>query len=81
MRIATVEAILDQNKGEIADMKALRVLDPFLVKSQTVKTAIEAATMLLRIDDIVSGMAPVNAGPQQSMAADDHDDETVPSYS
>jgi len=67
---------IDGNKGEIADMKALRVLDPFLVKSQTVKTAIEAATMLLRIDDIVSGMAPVNAGPQQSMAADDHDDET-----
>ena len=31
--------------------------EPFAVKSQTIKTAIEAACMLLRIDDIVSGMS------------------------
>ena len=71
---------IDGNIGEITDMKALKVLDPFLVKTQTIKTAIEAATMLLRIDDIVSGMAPTSAGGGgQSMAADDQDDETVSS--
>lgn len=72
---------IDGNAGEIRDMKELGILDPFLVKTQTVKTAIEAATMLLRIDDIVSGMAPVSRGPQQGggggQAEDhDHDQET-----
>jgi len=48
---------IDGNKGELADMKDLKVWDPYLVKSQTLKTAIEAACMLLRIDDIHSGMS------------------------
>jgi T-complex protein 1 subunit gamma len=43
--------------GELADMKALGVWEPAAVKVQTAKTAIEAAGMLLRIDDIVSGIA------------------------
>lgn len=43
-------------KGCIADMRELGIWDTFQVKSQTIKTAIESACMLLRIDDIVSGM-------------------------
>lgn len=38
-------------------MKELGVWEPYAVKVQTYKTAIEAATMLLRIDDIVSGVS------------------------
>jgi T-complex protein 1 subunit gamma len=38
-------------------MKALGIWEPLAVKEQTIKTAIESATMLLRIDDIVSGMS------------------------
>lgn len=38
-------------------MKALGVWEPLAVKSQTIKTAIESATMLLRIDDILSGLS------------------------
>ena len=37
-------------------MKELDVYDPIAVKLQTFKTSIEAACMLLRIDDIVSGI-------------------------
>ena len=37
-------------------MRELGVWDTFEVKTQTMKTAIESAGMLLRIDDIVSGM-------------------------
>ena len=37
-------------------MKELGVWEPLLVKTQTIKTAIESATLLLRIDDIVSGL-------------------------
>jgi len=47
---------VDGNKGELADMSQLQIWDPFQVKAQTVKTAIEAGSMLLRIDDILSGM-------------------------
>ncbi len=38
-------------------MKELGVWEPLAVKVQTIKTAVESATLLLRIDDIVSGMS------------------------
>ncbi|XP_068741405.1 T-complex protein 1 subunit gamma-like [Montipora capricornis] len=41
--------------GEITDMNELGVWDTYSVKAQTLKTAIETAMLLLRIDDIVSG--------------------------
>ena len=41
--------------GELVDMKEYGVWEPFSVKVQTIKTAIESACMILRIDDIVSG--------------------------
>jgi T-complex protein 1 subunit gamma len=47
---------IDGNKGVIANMKELDIWDPVAVKMQTYKTAIESACMLLRIDDVVSGM-------------------------
>jgi T-complex protein 1 subunit gamma len=48
-------------------MKELGVWEPYQVKVQTVKTSIEAATLLLRIDDIVSGLKKRDAlGPGQS---------------
>ena len=43
--------------GSIVDMKELGVWEPLAVKAQTIKTAVESATLLLRIDDIVSGMS------------------------
>eukprot|EP00276_Gloeochaete_wittrockiana_P008833 CAMPEP_0184656178 /NCGR_PEP_ID=MMETSP0308-20130426/15879_1 /TAXON_ID=38269 /ORGANISM="Gloeochaete witrockiana, Strain SAG 46.84" /LENGTH=507 /DNA_ID=CAMNT_0027093165 /DNA_START=278 /DNA_END=1801 /DNA_ORIENTATION=+ len=48
---------IDGFKGVPADMKELGVWEPFAVKAQTLKTAIECASMLLRIDDIVSGIS------------------------
>jgi len=47
---------IDGHKGVVADMAELGIWEPFLVKSQTIKTAIESACMLLRIDDIHSGI-------------------------
>jgi len=47
---------IEGTKGDLADMKKENIWDTYLTKSQTIKTAIEAATMLLRIDDIVSGI-------------------------
>ena len=51
---------IDGEKGTIVDMKALGVWDPYAVKVQSIKTAVESATMLLRIDDIVSGLSKKN---------------------
>jgi len=46
---------IDGEKGGLADMTTLGVWEPFPVKAQTLKTAVESAAMLLRIDEIVSG--------------------------
>mmetsp|Transcript_4341 Transcript_4341/g.11045 ORF Transcript_4341/g.11045 Transcript_4341/m.11045 type:complete len:594 (-) Transcript_4341:35-1816(-) len=43
--------------GELVDMDELNMWEPFTVRTQTIKTAIESAAMLLRIDDIVSGVS------------------------
>jgi len=66
---------IDGKKGELADMKELGIWDTFLVKSQTVKTAIESACMLLRIDDIVSGMSKQQE-EHPAAQLDDQDQET-----
>jgi len=48
--------------GRIADMAEEGIWDPYSVKVQSLKTAIESACMILRIDDVVSGTkkAPTN---------------------
>jgi len=73
---------IDGNTGKITDMKELGVWEPYAVKVQTIKTAVESACMLLRIDDIVSGMskkssgggAPPPSGPQ-TMGDDDENND------
>lgn len=47
---------INGNTGKIENVKNLNVFDTLSVKQQTLKTAIESACMLLRIDDIVSGV-------------------------
>ena len=47
---------VDGVTGKVTSSEELGVWEPFQVKTQTIKTAVEAACMLLRIDDIVSGM-------------------------
>ncbi len=43
--------------GKIADMLADNIIEPLRVKQQVIKSATEAASMLLRIDDVVSSKA------------------------
>jgi len=47
---------IDGNLGKVADMREAKVWEPVAVKLQTFKTAIESSCMLLRIDDVVSGI-------------------------
>jgi T-complex protein 1 subunit gamma len=68
---------IDGNKGTVADVKELGITDTFAVKKQTLRTAIEAAAMMLRIDDIISGLSKKQRGGGGGPAAHDApDDET-----
>ena len=49
-----VWAGIDVFEGKVADMKEREVAEPVLVKEQMVKAAVEAASMLLRIDDVIA---------------------------
>jgi len=46
---------IDGISGDMVDIEQLGIWEPYSVKVQTIKTAIESACMILRIDDIVSG--------------------------
>jgi len=60
---------IDGNSGKVVDMKQLGVWDPYAVRLQTINTAVESACLLLRIDDIVSGLKKKDKlGPGQSKA-------------
>jgi thermosome len=45
---------VDVFEGKIKDMRDLEVYEPVAVKKQTIKSATEAATMILRVDDVIA---------------------------
>ncbi len=45
---------VDVYSGKIEDMKKLGVVEPLRVKTQAIKSAAEAAIMILRIDDVIA---------------------------
>lgn len=65
---------INGNTGKIEDMEVADIWDPVSVKVQTYKTAIESACMLLRIDDIVSGIKkPADKGGRKAEDSDEND--------
>jgi chaperonin GroEL (HSP60 family) len=40
--------------GEVVDMMEENVLEPLAVKEQAIKSAVEVASMILRIDDVIA---------------------------
>ncbi|CAL9729110.1 T-complex protein 1 subunit gamma [Monosporozyma unispora] len=47
---------IDGDQGKITDMVEYGIWEPEVIKQQSIKTAIESACLLLRVDDIVSGV-------------------------
>lgn len=47
---------IDGDTGKVVDMREYGVWEPAAIKLQSIKTAIESACLLLRVDDIVSGV-------------------------
>jgi chaperonin GroEL (HSP60 family) len=55
---------VDVFNSKVGDMKKADVYEPLSVKKQILKSATEAATMILKIDDVIaSGKAKMPAGP------------------
>jgi len=50
-------------EGKTADMWKMNVIEPLRVKKQVIKSAVEAVTMLLRVDDVIASKSP---GPMPS---------------
>jgi T-complex protein 1 subunit gamma len=63
--------------GDLADMNTFGIWEPAAVKLQTVKTAVESACMLLRIDDIVSGCSQKGKQQQAAPVREDEDQPQV----
>jgi thermosome len=45
---------IDVFSGKVRDMRELDVYEPLIVKKQMIKSATEAATMILKIDDVIA---------------------------
>lgn len=45
---------IDVFSGKVKDMRKLNVIEPLRVKQQVIKSASEAASMILRIDDVIA---------------------------
>jgi len=49
---------VDVFTGNVADMQKMGIIEPLSVKEQAIKSASEAASMILRIDDVISSSKP-----------------------
>ena len=55
---------IEVHEGKVKNMKAVGVFEPLAVKKQIIKSATEAATMILKIDDIIAaGKMKAPPGP------------------
>lgn len=59
---------IDGENGKVVDMNEYGVWEPEAIKLQSIKTAIESSCLLLRVDDIVSGVRQGGAGASQGGA-------------
>lgn len=57
---------IDGEAGKVTDMKSQKVYEPMSVKTQMIKSASEAASMILKIDDVIASSKmrpPPRGGP------------------
>ena len=62
---------VDGDTGAVVDMKEYGVWEPEAVKLQSIKTAVESACLLLRVDDICSAKSAKQAGGNMGGGGDD----------
>ena len=54
---------VDVRNAKVADISKLDIVEPLVVKEQIIKSATEAASMLLRIDDVIASSKSGGGGP------------------
>jgi len=54
---------IDIFEGKVTDLSKSNIYEPVVVKEQAVKSATEAVTMILKIDDVIAAGKPREAGP------------------
>ncbi|MCX8154205.1 MAG: thermosome subunit, partial [Candidatus Bathyarchaeota archaeon] len=58
---------IEVSTGKIKNMLDLQVLEPLRVKQQVIKSATEAANMILKIDDLISVKGSESKAPSHGM--------------
>lgn len=56
---------VDVLNGKISDMYKIDVIEPTLVKKQVIKSSVEAASMILKIDDVIAASKIETKGPEK----------------
>ena len=64
---------LDVFSGDVQDMMKMGVIEPLKIKTQAIKSAAEAAEMILRIDDVISSSGSKGGAPPMPSGGKDLD--------
>ncbi len=71
---------VDVNESKVADLKERGILEPVGVKIQVIKSAAEAAGMILKIDDVIAAAKSSAGGAGGPKGKDEGDDEGSGDY-
>ncbi len=71
---------VDVNESKVADLKERGILEPLGVKVQVIKSASEAAGMILKIDDVIAAAKSSPGGQGGPKGKDEGDDEGSSDY-
>src|SRR5712691_1376339 len=71
---------VDVNESKVADLKERGILEPVGVKVQVIKSASEAAGMILKIDDVIAAAKSSAGGAGGPKGKDEGDDEGSSDY-
>ena len=71
---------VDVNESKVADLKERGILEPLGVKVQVIKSAAEAAGMILKIDDVIAAAKSSAGGQGGPKGKDEGDDDGSSDY-
>jgi thermosome len=61
--VANIWFGVNTKTGKAADMLKMDIVEPLRVKTQVIKSAVEAVTMILRVDDVFASKGGSSSGP------------------
>ncbi|MEM2594301.1 MAG: TCP-1/cpn60 chaperonin family protein, partial [Candidatus Bathyarchaeia archaeon] len=67
---------VDVFSGKVVNMFEKGVIEPLVVKEQAIKSATEAASMILRIDDVIAAAKPKEEEKAKGAEKKEEEEET-----